>query len=77
MLDRVDLPSKGADFKELDEVFIPKADLSRPVIMLRMQPESFRLMDGNHRIAKARRQGVKELPAYYLTEAQHRQFFLR
>ena len=33
------------------------------------------MIDGNHRVAKARRQDVKELPAYYLTEEQHRQFF--
>ncbi|MCP2033600.1 hypothetical protein L1279_000583 [Planomicrobium sp. HSC-17F08] len=59
----------------MDEEFIPKADLSRPVVMVRMRPEFFRLMDGNHRVAKARRLGVKELPAYYLTPAQHRQFF--
>ncbi|MBX0313297.1 hypothetical protein [Planococcus glaciei] len=40
-----------------------------------MHPEFFKLMDGNHRVAKARRLGVKGLPVYYLTPAQHRQFF--
>ena len=43
--------------------------------MIRMRPEFFRLIDGNHRVAKARRQGIAELPAYYLTPEQHRQFF--
>ncbi len=43
--------------------------------MVRMRPEFFRLIDGNHRVAKARRLGVNELPAYYLTQEQHRQFF--
>ncbi|MCP2033591.1 hypothetical protein L1279_000574 [Planomicrobium sp. HSC-17F08] len=81
-LDKVELstvqvnpPDPGADSADLDEEFIPKADLSRPVVMVRMRPEFFRLMDGNHRVAKARRLGVKELQAYYLTPAQHRQFF--
>jgi hypothetical protein len=72
---QVDPPSPGADSANLDEAFIPNADLSKPIIMVRMRPEFFRLIDGNHRVAKARRLGVKELPAYYLTEAQHRQFF--
>lgn len=72
---QVDSPSAGADSANLDKEFIPKADLSKPIIMVRMRPEFFRLMDGNHRVAKARSLSLKELPAYYLTEAQHRQFF--
>ena len=68
-------PGAGADSANLDEAFIPQADLSRPLIMIRMRPEFFRLIDGNHRVAKARRQGIAELPAYYLTPEQHRQFF--
>lgn len=68
-------PGPGADSSNLDEEFLPKADLTRPIIMVRMRPEFFRLIDGNHRVAKARRTGIKELPAYYLTQEQHRQFF--
>lgn len=72
---QIDPLSRGAESTDLDQAFIPKADLSKPVIMVRMRPEFFRLMDGNHRVAKARRLGVKELPAYYLSPEQHRQFF--
>ena len=67
--------SVGVDSENLDKEYIPNADLSRPIIIVRMQPEFFRQIDGNHRVAKARRLGVKELPAYYLTELQHREFF--
>lgn len=81
-LDQVELsvvqigpPDPGVDSKNLDEDFLSQADLSKPIIMVRMRPEFFRLIDGNHRVAKARRIGVKELPAYYLTQEQHRQFF--
>ena len=66
---------RGADSEHLDEGVIPKADLTRPIIIVRMRPEISRLIDGNYQVAKARRLGVKELPAYYLTEVQHRQFF--
>lgn len=68
-------PGLGADSRNLDESFLPQADLTRPIIMVRMRPEFFRIIDGNHRVAKARREGVAELPAYYLTQDQHRQFF--
>ncbi|MDN3451884.1 hypothetical protein QMA09_16965 [Planococcus sp. APC 3906] len=67
--------SPWADSANLDEAYIPQADLAKPVILVRMRPEFFRLIDGNHRVAKARRLGVAELPAYYLTQEQHRQFF--
>ncbi|TAA72839.1 ParB N-terminal domain-containing protein [Planococcus salinarum] len=72
---QVGAPGPLADSSNLDEEFIPQADLTKPLIMVRMRPEFFRLIDGNHRVAKARRLGVKELPAYYLTQEQHRQFF--
>lgn len=68
-------PGPRADSPNLDETYIPQADLARPVILVRMRPEFFRLIDGNHRVAKARRLGIAELPAYYLTQEQHHQFF--
>lgn len=68
-------PSPGVDSANLDEEFLPQADLTKPLLMVRMRPEFFRLIDGNHRTAKARRSGMNELPAYYLTPEQHRQFF--
>lgn len=54
----------GADSANLDEAFIPQADLTKPLIVVRMRPEFFRLIDGHHRVAKARRLGATELPAY-------------
>lgn len=72
---QVGLPVPGADSAKLDETFIPQADLTKPLIIVRMRPEFFRLIDGNHRVAKARLSGIRELPAYYLTQEQHRQFF--
>ena len=81
-LDQVELsvvqvgqPAPLADSSSMDEDFLPHADLTKPLIMVRMRPEFFRLIDGNHRVAKARRSSVEELPAYYLTQEQHRQFF--
>lgn len=71
---QVNPSSPRVDSENLDEDFVSKTDLTRPIIV-RMRPESFRLIGGNHRVAKARRLGVKKLPAYYLTEMQHRQFF--
>jgi hypothetical protein len=46
----------------LEEERIENADLSFPVILIFKQGVLFRIVDGNHRIEKASRMGVKELP---------------
>lgn len=64
------------DSGNLNEQHIPTVDLAKPLIVVRLRPEYYRLIDGHHRVAKARRNGVAELPAYYLSEEQHRSFFI-
>ena len=46
----------------LEEERIQKADLSFPIILIFKQGVLFRIVDGNHRIEKASRMRVKELP---------------
>ena len=46
----------------LEEERIENADLNFPVILIFKQGVLFRIVDGNHRIEKAIRMGVKELP---------------
>jgi hypothetical protein len=48
----------------LSEVAILVADLSRPIVLAEISPGHFNVIDGNHRLAKARRQGATALPAY-------------
>jgi hypothetical protein len=47
----------------LDQTSIAAADLARPVLFAEIAPSGFNLIDGNHRMAKARRDGVASLPA--------------
>ena len=53
---------------------VEAADLARPVLLAEISPGSFNLIDGHHRLEKARRWGVETLPAYRLTVAQHLRF---
>ncbi len=55
---------------------VEAADLARPVLLAEISPGSFNLIDGHHRIEKARRQDVETLPAYRLTAAQHVRFLV-
>ncbi len=46
-------------------------DTSRPVILAEIAPGRWNLIDGNHRMEKARRLGMGTVPAYKLTPDIH------
>jgi hypothetical protein len=74
----------------LDDEYVDLADLDRPVILAEIAPDraethtgirssdwntrGFVLIDGHHRVEKAFRYGVKQLPAYILPMEQHIHF---
>jgi hypothetical protein len=55
----------------LDQTTISAADLSRPVLFAEIAPSRFNLIDGNHRMARARRDGVPSVPAYRIRCPHH------
>ena len=67
-----DIPNYGDG--NLNEEAIHTADLSRPILLAEISPGLFNLIDGNHRVAKARRQGVGTLPAYRVACPHHVRF---
>jgi hypothetical protein len=58
----------------LDEATVREADLSRPVLLAEISPGRFNLVDGNHRIARARREGVESIPARRIRCPEHLKF---
>lgn len=56
----------------LDEDHIPHADLERPLILVRIREAggTALIIDGWHRLARARRDGATDLPAVLLDEDQ-------
>jgi ParB/Sulfiredoxin domain len=63
--------SYGGTSPGLNELTIAAADLSRPVILAEISPGRYNLIDGNHRVAKARREGVASIPAYRIRCPEH------
>lgn len=61
----------GQAFSCLDESDVVSADISRPVVLAEISPGHFNLIDGHHRVEKARRSGVDTIRAHKLTAAQH------
>lgn len=55
----------------LNEQALVAADLKRPVILAEIAPGRYNLIDGHHRVAKARRGGVPSIPAYRIRCPEH------
>ena len=64
-----DVPDYG--HSNLDEKAIEAADLSRPILLAEIAPDRYDLIDGHHRVARARRGGVHSIPACRLRCPEH------
>jgi hypothetical protein len=65
-----DIPYAGKS-EMLNELAVVAADLTRPAILAEISPGRYNLIDGNHRAAKARRDGVPSIPAYRIRCPEH------
>ena len=61
-------------FSSIDESYIDSVDISRPVLLAEISPGHYNLIDGNHRMEKARRMGISRIFAYRLNVEQHIKF---
>jgi hypothetical protein len=64
-----DIPDYGHG--DLDEKALEAADLSRPILLAEIAPNRYNLIDGHHRVARARLGRVHSLPAYRLRCPEH------
>lgn len=67
-------PLRGYSTEVLDEETIQRADLSKPIILAEISPGRFNVIDGNHRVEKAGREGLKTIPALRIGAEQHLAF---
>ena len=61
-------------FCSINEEHLPTVDITIPVILIEINPGLYNLIDGQHRVAKATRDGVEQIDAYKLTVNQHINF---
>ena len=64
----------GGHKESLDEATVIKANISNPIILAEIAPRRFNVIDGNHRLEKAYRDGVSKVPAYRISPKHHLQF---
>jgi hypothetical protein len=60
----------------LDDTYIASeaVDVDRPVILAEIAPDKYNLIDGHHRLEKARKLGIEHLPAFKIPPEQHMAF---
>lgn len=61
-------------FSSVDESHVDSVDISQPVLLAEISPGRYNLIDGNHRMAKARKMGISHIPALKLNVKQHMLF---
>jgi hypothetical protein len=61
-------------FLSINESHVDSVDISKPVIIAEIAPSRFNLIDGQHRVEKARRLDQEKIMAYRLTVHQHIRF---
>ncbi len=64
----------GLTSSNLDEATVIKADLTVPIVLAEIAPARFNVIDGNHRVERARRDDAKTLPSYRVGPDQHVHF---
>jgi hypothetical protein len=60
----------------LNEGTVCNADLSRPILLAEIAPGRFNVIDGNHRLARARRESVQMVPARRVRCPDHVAFLI-
>ncbi len=68
----IELPAWSSP--DLDEATIQRADLSSPIVLAEISPGRFNVIDGNHRLERARRDGAESIPAYRVLPSAHHHF---
>ena len=68
VVDVSDFPKYSSQF---DETYTDSIDVSKPVIIAEISPGRYNLIDGNHRMEKARKLGMSKMSAYRLNVNQH------
>lgn len=61
-------------FSSINEAHMDSVEISRPIILAEISPGRYNLIDGNHRMEKARRTGTKSIQAHKLNVKQHMEF---
>ena len=64
------LEYRNKTFSVIDESHVESVDISIPIILAEICPNTFNVIDGHHRLEKAYRNGIDGIKAYKLIPEQ-------
>jgi len=70
----IDVKDFPLEFSSINEAHVDSVNISEPVIIAEIAPGRYNVIDGNHRMEKTRREGVKTILAYKLNVHHHIKF---
>ena len=73
-LEEVAIKDFCKDHSFINESYVDSVEISEPVVMAEISPGRYNLIDGHHRMEKARRLGICSIPAYKLAVELHVRF---
>jgi hypothetical protein len=72
----IDVKGQYGNFLSINESHMPNVESSEPVILAEITPGRFNLIDGQHRMEKARRIGQNKIKAYKVNVEYHQRFLV-
>ena len=75
-LDEVAVGDFFVNISTINESHLASVELSQPIIVAEIAPGRYNVIDGNHRMEKARRAGIPTLTAYKVPPEQHMKFLI-
>lgn len=56
--------------------YVMCTDISQPLIVVQLTENTYKLIDGNHRLQKALKMGIEKINAYCLSFEEHRNYIV-
>jgi hypothetical protein len=75
-LEEIVVSEFSQSFSSINESHVGSVEVSKPVVLAEISPGRYNLIDGNHRMEKARRMGINSVRAYKLSVHQHMRFLI-
>ena len=64
-------PLRRPSSEGLDKKTVRHADVSKPIVLAEISPGRFNVIDGNHRVERAARKGLKTIAARHIAAERH------
>lgn len=73
-IEEIDISGLFIQSSSIGQQHLDHVNLEKPIILAETAPEKYNLIDGNHRVAKARIDGIYSLPGYRVNVLHHIKF---